>query len=56
MLLNPDQENTISLTSRLFPGKTVDEIMSSKPAMAVKNTLQHILATPGDKKLTPIAK
>ncbi|KAF6022679.1 TTC16 [Bugula neritina] len=55
MHLNPDQENTISLTSRLFPGKSIDEIMASKPSQAVKNTLQHILAAPGDRRLTPVS-
>jgi len=56
MHLNPDQENTISLTSRLFPGKSIDEIMASKPSQAVKNTLQHILAAPGDRRLTPVSR
>ncbi|XP_067939514.1 tetratricopeptide repeat protein 16-like [Watersipora subatra] len=54
MHLNPDQENTISLTSRLFPGKSIDEIMSSKPSQAIKQTLQHILSSPSDRKLTPV--
>ena len=44
LLLDPTNEDVISILSRLFPGKSVGDVLSSRAAEAAKHAIKNIFA------------
>merc|ERR1719239_83005 len=54
LLLAPNNEDILSILSRLFPGKSVADVISSPAAMHAKDKISHLVSTNGPVKLNPI--
>ena len=46
LLLDPTNEDVISILSRLFPGKSVGDVLNSRAAEAAKFAIKSIFAPP----------
>ena len=46
LLLDPQNEDVISILSRLFPGKSVGEVLQSRAAESAKMAIRSIFAPP----------
>ena len=46
LLLDPNNEDVISILSRLFPGKSVGDVLGSRAAEAAKQAIKSIFAPP----------
>lgn len=46
LLLDPNNEDVISILSRLFPGKSVGDILSSRAAESAKLAIKNIFTPP----------
>jgi len=46
LLLDPQNEDVISILSRLFPGKSVGDVLSSRAAESAKIAIRSIYAPP----------
>ncbi|XP_067660873.1 tetratricopeptide repeat protein 16-like isoform X1 [Haliotis asinina] len=54
LLLDPTNEDVISILSRLFPGKSVADVVNSPVADAARQTLDNLVATASPIKLQPL--
>lgn len=50
LLLDPDNEDVISILSRLFPGKSVGDVLNSRAAESAKYAIRQIFNKPVTKK------
>ena len=46
LLLDPTNEDVISILSRLFPGKSVGDVLNSRAAEAAKYAIKNIFSPP----------
>lgn len=46
LLLDPNNEDVLSILSRLFPGKSVGDVLSSRAAESAKIAIRNIFAPP----------
>lgn len=54
LLLDPTNEDVISILSRLFPGKSVADVINSPVADAARYTLENLVATASPIRLQPL--
>ncbi|XP_046370324.2 tetratricopeptide repeat protein 16-like isoform X1 [Haliotis rufescens] len=54
LLLDPTNEDVISILSRLFPGKSVADVVNSPVADAARYTLENLVATASPIRLQPL--
>lgn len=54
LILAPTNEDVLSIVSRLFPGKSVADVINSPAARAAQVKLNHLVATNQPVKLQPI--
>lgn len=52
--LDPGNDEVASVMARLFPGKSVKDIMTSRAAAAARTALEHMSTGSGGLKLQPL--
>ena len=52
--LDPSNPETLSLMARLFPGKSVKDVLQSRMALQVESAVKHLARTAAPVRLNPI--
>ena len=54
ILMNPSHPEIMSLLTRLFPGKSLKDVLASPAAAKAKQAMQNLVATASPVKLQPL--
>ncbi len=54
--LDPHNAECISILSRLYPGKSIKDVLQSRPSMAARDALDNLVTMAHPIRLAPIAQ